>query len=92
MERANMSVIDVGNEAPAFELANQDGNIVSLSSYAGKYVLLWWYPRADTPGWTVEGQGFRDRIQDFEAKSAVILGVSFDTEDDNRAFKEKYDQ
>tara|TARA_B100000029_G_scaffold476195_1_gene520127 strand:- start:465 stop:617 length:153 start_codon:yes stop_codon:yes gene_type:complete len=50
MERANMSVIDVGNEAPAFELANQDGNIVSLSSYAGKYVLLWWYPKADTPG------------------------------------------
>ena len=91
MERANMSVIDVGNEAPAFELANQDGNIVSLSSYAGKYVLLWWYPRADTPGWTGEGQGFRDRIQDFEAKNAVILGVSFDTEDDNRAFKEKYD-
>ena len=91
MERANMSVIDVGNEAPAFELANQDGNIVSLSSYAGKYVLLWWYPKADTPGWTVEGQGFRDRIQDFEEKNCVILGVSFDSTADNKAFKDKFD-
>ena len=85
-----MSVIDVGSEAPAFELTNQDRGSVALSSYAGKYVLLWWYPKADTPGWTIEGQGFRDRIQDFEAKNAVILGVSFDSEDDNRAFKEKY--
>ncbi|MBI78325.1 MAG: hypothetical protein CMM53_11200 [Rhodospirillaceae bacterium] len=45
-----MSVIELGNEAPAFELPNQDGQTVSLSSFAGKYVLLWWYPRADTPG------------------------------------------
>ncbi len=45
-----MSVIDVGSEAPAFELTNQDGASVSLSSFAGKYVLLWWYPKADTPG------------------------------------------
>ena len=85
-----MSVIDVGSEAPVFELTNQDRESVALSSYAGKYVLLWWYPKADTPGWTIEGQGFRDRIQDFEAKNTVILGVSFDSEDDNRAFKEKY--
>ncbi len=45
-----MSVIDVGSEAPAFELTNQDRESVALSSYAGKYVLLWWYPKADTPG------------------------------------------
>jgi len=45
-----MSVIDVGNEAPAFELTNQDGVSVALSAYTGKYVLLWWYPKADTPG------------------------------------------
>ena len=45
-----MSVIDVGSEAPAFELTNQDGATVSLSSFAGKYVLLWLYPKADTPG------------------------------------------
>ena len=79
-----MSVIGEGSEAPAFSMTNQDGNPVSLGDFAGKYVLLWWYPKADTPGWTTEGKGFRDRIQDFEAKNAVILGVSFDTEDDNR--------
>ena len=49
-ERADMSVIDVGSEAPAFELTNQDRESVALSSYAGKFVLLWWYPKADTPG------------------------------------------
>ena len=45
-----MSVIDIGSDAPAFELTNQDGASVALSSYAGKFVLLWWYPKADTPG------------------------------------------
>ena len=45
-----MSVIDVGIEAPAVELTNQDRESVALSSYAGKHVLLWWYPKADTPG------------------------------------------
>lgn len=45
-----MAVIGAGTEAPAFAMTNQDGNPVSLSDFAGKYVLLWWYPKADTPG------------------------------------------
>ena len=45
-----MSLIDVGSDAPAFSLINQDGARVSLDGLAGKYVLLWWYPKADTPG------------------------------------------
>lgn len=45
-----MSVIAAGSNAPAFTMTSQDGDTVSLSDYAGKYVLLWWYPRADTPG------------------------------------------
>ena len=45
-----MALIGVGARAPAFTLTNQDGKKVSLSDYAGKYVLLWWYPKADTPG------------------------------------------
>ena len=85
-----MSVIDVGQQAPAFELANQDGTTVSLTTFSGKNVLLWWYPKADTPGWTREGNGFRDRIQDFEAKNTVIIGVSFDPPEANKAFKEKF--
>ncbi len=45
-----MAFIEVGAKAPAFSLANQDGASVSLAQHAGKYVLLWWYPKADTPG------------------------------------------
>ncbi len=45
-----MALIEVGAQAPAFSLPNQDGNDVSLADHAGKYVLLWWYPKADTPG------------------------------------------
>ena len=51
---------------------------------------MWWYPKADTPGWTIEGIGFRDRIQDFEEKKCAVLGVSFDSPADNKAFKEKF--
>lgn len=47
---ANVALIEVGAEAPAFSLANQDGTAVSLAQHAGKYVLVWWYPKADTPG------------------------------------------
>jgi len=46
----NMGILAVGSEAPAFTLPNQDGELVSLADYSGKNVLLWWYPRADTPG------------------------------------------
>jgi peroxiredoxin Q/BCP len=45
-----MSVIEVGAQAPAFSMTNQDGASVKLDDFAGKYVLLWWYPKADTPG------------------------------------------
>ena len=84
-------MIKVGEQAPAFSFTNQDGAGVSLDDFSGKYVLMWWYPKADTPGWTIEGNGFRDRIQDFNDKNCVIVGVSFDSNGDNKAFKEKFD-
>ena len=84
-------MIAVGEQAPSFTMVNQDGETVSLKDYAGKFVLMWWYPKADTPGWTIEGNGFRDRIQDFEEKKCVVLGVSFDSAADNKAFKDKFD-
>ena len=84
-------MIAVGEQAPLFTMTNQDGNPVSLKDYTGKFLLMWWYPKADTPGWTIEGIGFRDRIQDFEEKNCVILGVSFDSTADNKAFKHKFD-
>ena len=45
-----MALLDIGSQAPAFSLSNQDGKTVSLDEFSGKYVLLWWYPKADTPG------------------------------------------
>jgi len=83
-------MITTGEQAPAFSFTNQDGASVTLDDFSGKYVLLWWYPKADTPGWTIEGSGFRDRIQDFNDKNCVILGVSFDSNADNKAFKDKF--
>ena len=82
-------MIALGNKAPDFSFTNQDGTTVSLGDFSGKYALLWWYPKADTPGWTIEGNGFRDRIQEFTGKNCVIAGVSFDSNADNKAFKDK---
>ena len=86
-----MSLIEVGSAVPDFDLVNQDGAPVTRDRFSGNYVLLWWYPKADTPGCTVEGKGFRDRIQDFTDNNTIVLGVSFDAPEDNRAFREKFD-
>ena len=83
-------MIKVGDQAPAFSIPNQDGNSVSLVDHSGKYVLIWWYPKADTPGWTIEGNGFRDRIQDFKDRNAWVIGVSYDSPSDNGAFRDKF--
>jgi peroxiredoxin Q/BCP len=84
-------VLKVGEHAPAFTATAHTGAKVRLSDFKGKFVVLWFYPEADTGGWTVEGQGFRDGIQQFEAKNAVVLGVSFDSVHDNKAWARKND-
>ena len=71
-------MLEVGTKAPSFTLPDQDGNDVSLSDYAGKKVVLWFFPKASTPGWTIEGKGFRDELQKFEDKNAVVVGMSAD--------------
>ena len=81
---------DVGTQAPDFSVQDHHGNTVSLKDFAGKKVVLWFYPKADTPGCTMEGQGFRDDYQKFQGKNSVILGVSLDGVDNNKAFAEKY--
>ena len=85
-----MALIETGVDAPDFNLLNQNGETVKKDDFAGRYVLLWWYPKADTPGWTVEGKGFRDRIQDFKDRNVSIVGVSFDSPTDNCAFRDKF--
>jgi thioredoxin-dependent peroxiredoxin len=85
-----MSTLNVGDPAPEFSAIAHTGETVRLSELAGKNVILWFYPKADTPGWTVQGCGLRDRAPEFASKNAVILGVSFDTVEENKAFAEKF--
>ena len=79
-----------GDPAPDFTAEDHLGNTHSLREYEGRTVVLWFYPKADTPGCTAEGCGFRDAYTVFAEHGAVILGVSFDPPEDNRAFAEKY--
>lgn len=72
-------MLEVGNKAPNFTLDNQDGNSVSLNDFKGKKVLVWFYPKASTPGWTIEGQVFRDEYKNFNGKNTIIIGISADS-------------
>ena len=83
-------MLEVGTEAPGFTVNDHNGNPVSLKDLRGKKVVLWFYPKADTPGCTMEGQGFRDDFEKFKNKNVVILGVSLDNEAGNKVFAEKY--
>lgn len=80
----------VGDPAPAFSVSDHTGATRTLSDFAGKRVVLWFYPKADTPGCSREGCGFRDLYAEFQAKGAEVLGVSYDTPAENAAFVEKY--
>ena len=86
-----MGLLDVGSEAPDFQVKDHTGNDVKLSNLRGKTVVLWFYPKADTPGWTAEGRGFRELISEYQQKNVQILGASFDTIDANAAFAKKFD-
>jgi thioredoxin-dependent peroxiredoxin len=84
-------VIGVGDNAPDFALQNQDGETVKLSDLAGKTVVLYFYPKADTPGCTTQACGIRDRTSEYDAAGAVVLGVSPDKPKALKKFAEKYD-
>jgi thioredoxin-dependent peroxiredoxin len=79
-------VIAGGEHAPDFTLPDQDGNPVTLSGLAGCRVILYFYPKADTPGCTTQACGIRDHSADYEAAGAVVLGVSPDTVEDIKRF------
>jgi len=83
-------MIEEGKPAPDFELATDTGERVKLSDFRGKPVVLYFYPKDDTPGCTVEACGFRDSFSEFEQRGAVVLGVSPDDEASHVKFKEKY--
>jgi peroxiredoxin Q/BCP len=73
-----------------FSLSDQEGKVHQLSSYLGKWVVLYFYPKDDTPGCTKEACGFRDASQLFKEKGVVILGVSKDSVESHKKFAEKY--
>jgi peroxiredoxin Q/BCP len=82
-------MIEVGQTAPDFELADQDGKTVKLSALRGRPVVVYFYPRADTPGCTVQACGVRDHSADYGAHNAVVLGISPDTVADVKKFADK---
>ncbi|MGB1110684.1 MAG: thioredoxin-dependent thiol peroxidase [Gammaproteobacteria bacterium] len=83
--------IEEGKPAPDFTLPNQDGDDVSLSSFKGKDVIVYFYPRDDTPGCTKEACGFRDNWSTLEEKGVVVLGVSPDKPEKHQKFIAKYE-
>jgi thioredoxin-dependent peroxiredoxin len=84
-------VLEEGQSAPAFTLPSDSGSDVSLESLRGKPVVLYFYPRDDTPGCTKQACGIRDAWGEFERSGAVVLGVSPDSPKKHVEFREKYD-
>jgi len=82
--------VKVNDKAPAFSLLDQDGNKVSLKDFTGKTVVLFFYPKADTPGCTVEACGFRDTYKKIQATGTAILGISADAPAKQKKFEEKF--
>jgi thioredoxin-dependent peroxiredoxin len=83
-------VIEEGTRAPDFELPSDDGRSVRLSQLRGRPVVLYFYPKDDTPGCTTQACEFRDEYAQFEERGAVVLGVSPDDEASHVRFKSKY--
>ena len=84
-------MIETGTTAPPFELPNQDGEPVALADFEDQYVVVYFYPRADTPGCTTEACSFRDAWDEYAAADVAVVGISDDPVDDLADFADKYD-
>jgi peroxiredoxin Q/BCP len=85
-----MTHLKEGDAAPQFEGTNQEGKKIKLSDFAGKKVVLYFYPKDNTPGCTAEACNLRDNYQDLTKKGFVVIGVSPDSEKSHKGFREKY--
>lgn len=85
-----MTTLKPGDKAPKFSCADQDGNIRSLADYQGKKLILFFYPKASTPGCTAEACNLRDHYEDFKKKGYALLGVSADSAKRQQNFIKKY--
>ena len=85
-----MALLEVGDKAPAFKTTDQDGDEVALRDFKGKKVVLYFYPKDDTPGCTKEACSFRDGWTKFRRKGVAVVGVSVDDEKSHRKFADKF--
>ncbi len=85
-----MSELKIGDKAPDFKLLNQDGNELNLKDFAGKKVILYFYPKDNTPGCITEACEFSELFNDFEQKNAVIIGISPDSVKSHDQFISKF--
>ena len=83
-------MIEKGKKAPEFTLPADDGSEVSLSDFRGKKVLIYFYPKDDTPGCTTQACDLRDRMPDLKAEGAIVLGISPDSVKSHQKFKKKF--
>lgn len=83
-------MIEIGKQAPDFELPDQDGRAVRLSDFRGQLVVVYFYPKADTPGCTAQACGVRDHHADYASAGGVVLGISPDPVEKLKRFQEKY--
>lgn len=86
-----MNMLKVGDKVPDFSAKDQDGNTINLSDYKGKKLVVFFYPKANTPGCTAEACNLRDNYKELQAQGYELLGVSADSEKKQSNFKEKYD-
>ena len=84
-------MLEVGTQAPAFTLPDQNGNLVSLSDFVGKKVVLYFYPKDNTPGCTRQACAFAQSYPDFQARNVVVIGVSTDSVVSHLKFAQKYE-
>ena len=84
------SSLTIGENAPEFSLKDQSGKIRRLSDYKGKKLVIYFFPKAFTPGWTKQACGLRDNYNSFETNDISILGVSYDSQNKLKNFKEEY--
>ena len=82
--------LKVGDAAPLFSLKDQDKNTHKLSDYLGKKVVLYYFPKADTPGWTIQACGFRDIYDKYKKNDIIVFGLSYDSSRSLKKFKKKY--
>ncbi len=88
---ANQSVeLKIGDKAPEFSLYDQDNKLHNLSDYKGERLIIYYFPKADTPGWTKEACGFRDIYSEYKKAKIKVFGISYDSSKSLKKFKNKY--